>query len=96
MQYTITPHPKGAVIRTNPDGNGWKSPASVLAEALAGKWSNRSNGYLLSSKAATDFQRLASNGWKATRLWITGQKADFYHSEHGTKSRKEALQLCQP
>ena len=54
------------VISPTPDGSGFKTRAGRLAEAVGGRWVNRSRGYHVSEVRAQRFIRLFEEGWDAS------------------------------
>lgn len=64
--YTIRPakYAKNQfVISPTSAGNGWKTRAARLTEALGGRWVHRSDGYHVSRTKADRFVKLYDEGW---------------------------------
>lgn len=69
FDFTITParYAKGKMAVRCPSGNGYKTRAARLAEAIArGRYTGRERAYIMGPKSAEKFQRLYAEGWDAS------------------------------
>jgi hypothetical protein len=66
--YTISRarYAKGSIALRAPSGDGFKTRAAYLAEALKGRWSNREHAYIMAASKEAKFRRLYDEGWDAT------------------------------
>lgn len=86
--YTISEarYAKGKmVIRPNDDAGIYKGRSAYLADAIGGRWVNRSRGYVVSAAAANKFEILYAAGFDADARVFASTPATFRHAALGLR-----------
>jgi len=96
VEYSVIPasYARGKMVVRSLIRNGYKTRVDYLAEALGGRWVNRSGGYVMSPAAAEKLARLHRAGFDAALRLFRDSPVYFYRN-HGEKlSAREALKLA--